>query len=181
MLDDTQAIARSLSRPAVFELIFDRHFAGVHRYVSHCLGADAADDVAAETFVRAFAARARYAPLSRDARAWLFAIATNLVRDEVRRRGRDSGLTDRLALQVERQHVAGEDRDPQLHAALLALRAEEREVLVLFAWAELSYDEIAHATGAPIGTVRSRLSRARSQLRDLLIVSSTTTGGSSDG
>ena len=180
MLDDSQAIRRSLSQPALFELIFDRHFPALHRYVSHCLGADAADDVAAETFVRAFAARTRYVPSTASARAWLFAIATNLVRDEVRRRGRDSGLADRLSLQVG-LHRAAEDPDPRLHAALMALRDVEREALVLFAWAELSYEEIAHATGTPIGTVRSRLSRARARLRDALTVSPATSGGSSDG
>lgn len=181
MLDDTDAIARSLSQPALFELIFDRHFAAVHRYVSHCLGVDTADDLAAETFLRAFAARARYVPLSADARAWLFTIATNLVRDEIRRRGRDDGLADRLSLQVAPQHVATADSDPQLHAALLTLRDEEREALVLFAWAELSYEEIAHATGAAVGTVRSRLSRARARLRDVLVAAPMTTGGSPDG
>ena len=181
MLDDTEAIARSLSQPASFELIFDRHFPALHRYVSHCLGADAADDVAAETFVRAFAARTRYVPSTASARAWLFAIATNLVRDEVRRRGRDSGVADRLSLQVGPSHRAADEPDPRLHAALMALRDEEREALVLFAWAELSYEEIAHATGTPIGTVRSRLSRARARLRDALTVSPATTGGCSDG
>ena len=103
------------------------------------------------------------------------------MRDEVRRRGRDSGLTDRLSLQLTPQHAAGPDPDPRLHAALLALRDEEREALVLFAWAELTYEEIALATGAPIGTVRSRLSRARARLRDALLMSPMTTGGSPDG
>ena len=68
MLDDTEAITRSVGQPAVFELIFDRHFGAVHRYIGHCLGPDAADDLAAETFVRAFAARMNYAPLTADAR-----------------------------------------------------------------------------------------------------------------
>lgn len=153
----------------------------MHRYVTHCLGADAADDVAAETFVRAFAARTRYAPLTADARAWLFAIATNLVRDELRRRGRDSGLTDRLSRQVASRPAAREEPDPRLHAALMALRQEEREALLLFAWAELSYEEIAHATGAAVGTVRSRLSRARARLRESLMASPMTSGGSADG
>jgi RNA polymerase sigma factor (sigma-70 family) len=181
MLDDSEAIARSLSRPGVFELIFDRHFAAIHRYVHHCLGPDAADDLAAETFVRAFAARARYAPLTVDARPWLFAIAANLVRDEVRRRRRDSGLAERLSRQTAAPQPAGADRDPQLHAAMLGLRDEEREALVLFAWAELTYEEIAHATGAATGTVRSRLSRARAHLRDTLAPAPTTSGGSCDG
>ena len=54
--------------------------------------------------------------------------------------------------------------DPQLALALAALRAEEREVLLLYAWAELSYEEIATVTGVAVGTVRSRLARARARL-----------------
>lgn len=181
MLDDTEAIARSRTQPGLFELIFDRHFGAVHRYVGHCLGVDAADDVAAETFLRAFAARERYAPLSVSARAWLFAIATNLVRDEVRRRGRADGLADRLSFEGSRRQATPADGDPELHAALLTLREEEREALVLFAWAELTYEEIAHATGAAVGTVRSRLSRARARLRAALAASPTTTGGTQHG
>jgi len=57
--------------------------------------------------------------------------------------------------------------DPDLAAALASLRDEEREALLLLAWAELSYEEIATATGVAIGTVRSRLSRARAKPRKL--------------
>jgi RNA polymerase sigma factor (sigma-70 family) len=55
--------------------------------------------------------------------------------------------------------------DPELASALARLRRDELDVLLLFAWAELSYDEIAAALGVPVGTVRSRLSRARARLR----------------
>lgn len=175
LLGDADAIQRSLEEPRVFEVVFDRHFATIHRYVRHCLDADAAEDVAAETFVRAFAARERYVASTPDARAWLFSIATNLVRDEVRRRGRATGLGQRLSLQRPSEKAASDLPDAELHDALMILREAEREVLVLFAWAELSYEEIAQATGAPIGTVRSRLNRAREHLRELLVAPSMST------
>ena len=57
---------------------------------------------------------------------------------------------------------------PVLAAALADLRSDEREVLLLFAWADLGYEEIAAALGIPTGTVRSRLSRARRRVRELL-------------
>jgi RNA polymerase sigma-70 factor (ECF subfamily) len=95
----------------------------------------------------------------------VFTIATNLLRDHTRGAGRRAAAHARLASQAD---VAVEPEfelpDPQLALALAALRTEEREVLLLYAWAELSYDEIATVTGAPVGTVRSRLARARAHL-----------------
>jgi RNA polymerase sigma factor (sigma-70 family) len=177
MLPDAEAIERSLDEPRIFEVVFDRHFPAIHRYIRHCLDADAAEDLAAETFVRAFAARQRYRASTPDARAWLFSIATNLVRDEVRRRGRADALGQRLSFQRPPEETARGLPDPELYGALMALRDPEREVLVLFAWAELSYEEIAEATGAPVGTVRSRLSRARTRLSELLVASTINPGG----
>jgi RNA polymerase sigma-70 factor (ECF subfamily) len=179
--DDATAIRRSLREPEAFEALFDRHFTAVHRYVRHCLDADAAEDLAAEAFVRAFAARGRYVAKTEDARPWLFAIATNLVRDEVRRRRRAGGLDARLTLQRPGAADPEPLPDAELRDAVMALREQEREVLVLFAWAELSYEEIAAATGTPVGTVRSRLSRARNRLRALLEVPAVPAGGSCDG
>lgn len=180
MFRDAEAIRRSLEEPRAFEAVFDRHFASIHRYVRHCLGPDVAQDLSAETFVRAFAARGRYVPSTPDARAWLFQIATNLVRDEVRRRERAEGLGRRLARERPAQQLAHGLPDAELHAAVMALREAEREVLVLFAWAELTYEEIAVATGAPVGTVRSRLSRARMRLREALGAAPMAAGGCRD-
>ncbi len=168
--DDHELVRRSLDDPRAFDALFDRHFASVHRYARHCLDVQAADDVASETFLRAFASRGRYAPSTPDARAWLFAIALNLVRDEVRRRGRLGGLRERLSVLHPASPLVEacadvDGADPQLREALRGLREQDREVLLLFAWAELSYEEIAEATQTAVGTVRSRLSRARTRLR----------------
>jgi RNA polymerase sigma-70 factor, ECF subfamily len=167
---DAEVLARSVHEPGAFRLVFDRHFADVHRYLHHRLGPDAADDLAAETFVRAFAARARFRPGDGDtARAWLFTIATNLIRDEARRGRRRVLALGRLAAEppAAETELLGE-RDPALAAALGALRDEEREVVLLLAWGELSYEEIARVTGVRPGTVRSRLNRARARLQNAL-------------
>jgi RNA polymerase sigma factor (sigma-70 family) len=167
---DAEVIARSVREPAAFRVVFDRHFADVQRYLHHRLGPDAADDLAAETFVRAFAARGRFRPGDGDtARAWLFTIATNLMRDEARRGRRRVLALGRLA--AERQPAEAEllfERDPALASALGELRAEEREAVLLLAWGELSYEEIARVTGVRPGTVRSRLNRARARLQAAL-------------
>jgi RNA polymerase sigma factor (sigma-70 family) len=167
---DAEVIARSVHEPGAFRVVFDRHFADVHRYLHHCLGPDAADDLAAETFVRAFAARGRFRPGDCEAaRAWLFTIATNLMRDEARRGRRRVLALGRMAAQLPAaQAELPYERDPALASALGALRPEEREAVLLLAWGELSYEEIASVTGVRPGTVRSRLNRARARLREAL-------------
>ena len=146
-----------------FHALFDTEFAAVYRYLAHRLGDPAAaEDLAAETFLRAYQARATFRPGS--PRAWLFTIATNLLRDHARGRVRHDAAFAALAGRAAPVAAEPEFPDPELAAALAALRPEEREALLLLAWAELSYEEIATATGVAVGTVRSRLSRARAQL-----------------
>jgi RNA polymerase sigma-70 factor, ECF subfamily len=147
-----------------FHALFDAHYVPVHRYLAHRLGDPAvAEDLAAETFLRAYASRASF--VRGSARAWVFTIATNLLRDHARGAGRravaHAEWAGRSAPPAEPEF---ELPDPQLALALAALRTEEREVLLLYAWAELSYEEIATVTGVAVGTVRSRLARARARL-----------------
>ena len=165
--DDAALIARSVQTPELFGQLFDRHFDVIHRYLRHWAGPGAADDLAAETFVRAFAARERFVAQGADARPWLFAIATNLLRDDGRGRARRARAFERLrARQVELPVLTAETPDPELLHAVRRLEHGEREALLLFAWAGLSYEEIAACLAIPVGTVRSRLSRARARLRD---------------
>jgi RNA polymerase sigma factor (sigma-70 family) len=173
---DAAILAASLGDPQAFTALFERHFAAIHRWLHRRVGAPLAEDLAAETFTRAFDHRARYDPAYADARPWLFGIAANLVHDHqraelrrlralarVRRWDDTSGSEDLAAGAVARADAAA--AGPAVAAALTGLRAEERDVLLLVAWAGLEYDEVARATGVPIGTVRSRLHRARRRLR----------------
>jgi RNA polymerase sigma factor (sigma-70 family) len=154
-----------LDDPADFRALFEARFSDVHRYLAHRLGdAGAAEDLAAETFLRAYRARGRFR--AGNARAWLFTIATNLLRDEARGRGAREAALARVPGERAAAPPDFELPDPELAAALATLRPEEREALLLYAWADLSYEEIARATGVAIGTVRSRLARARAQLAE---------------
>jgi len=171
--DDAFYIERSWAEPEQFAVLFDRHAPRIHRYVARRLGREVADDVVAETFLAAFAKRQRYHTSCRDAAPWLYGIATNLIgqhrRDEVRQfrirqaayADRDlPGHADRVAADVTAGSVRG-----VLHAALAALPDGDRDVVVLIGWEQLTYEETARALDIPVGTVRSRLNRARASLR----------------
>jgi RNA polymerase sigma factor (sigma-70 family) len=165
---DAEAIRRSLREPDAFRVVFERHFDAVHRYAQRRVGPDAADEVAAETFVRAFDNRRRYDVRRADAKPWLLGIAANLLLRHWQRERR------RLDSQRRAQSSLGavESADGgagDAVAALDALAPHDREALLLFAWADLSYEEIAAALEVPIGTVRSRLARARRQMREQLV------------
>ncbi|MEU9731706.1 sigma-70 family RNA polymerase sigma factor [Streptomyces sp. NPDC048002] len=178
---DAELIAASLEEPERFAALFDRHAPAIHQYVARRLGRDAADDVTAETFLTAFRIRARFDPVRAGVRPWLYGIAAKQIgrhrREEVRalkllaRTGHDpvadswtDSADDRLAAEAAARPLAG---------ALARLSAGDRHVLLLFAWADFGYQEIAEALDIPVGTVRSRLNRARRKLR--------TAAGATDG
>ena len=171
---DGEVIAASVREPARFAEIFDRHFDAVHRFVRRRIGSSAAQDVAAETFLRAFEIRKRFDTTQSNALPWLFGIAINLLRHHLR----DEERALRAFARTGVDPLVGDDRvderldaeaeAPALAAALADLRDEERDVLLLHAWADLDYASIADALGLPIGTVRSRLSRARDHVREHL-------------
>jgi RNA polymerase sigma-70 factor (ECF subfamily) len=164
---DSDCLALSLREPKAFELIFDRHFAALHRYLHRRAGRDLADELAAQTFALAFERRATFRP-SESALPWLFGIATNLLRRcwrserrQLRAYGR-SGVDRWVAYEDDVAARADSSAlDARLASALAAMRPRERDVLLLYALADLSYEEIASALDIPVGTVRAWLHRAR--------------------
>jgi RNA polymerase sigma-70 factor, ECF subfamily len=173
---DAAVIVASWADPARFGDIFDRHFQAIHRYLARRVGGQLAEDLAAEAFVQAFRARGRYDEVRTDARPWLFGIAVNLLRHHRREEKRRlmayarSGIDAFAPDDIEQagSRADAEAAGPQIALALASLRGDERDVLLLFAWADLSYQEIAVALGIPVGTVRSRLNRARKRARELV-------------
>jgi RNA polymerase sigma factor (sigma-70 family) len=177
-LTDAEVIARSHRTAELFAAVFDRHQASVHAYAARRAGRDAADDILAEVFLAAFASRKRFDPTVESALPWLYGIAGNIVS----RRWRTLAAADRIQQSAAQHvgttadshedHVIGRldsaDAWASVREVLDELAEGDREAILLFAWEELSYPEIALAMGIPIGTVRSRIHRARAQLRDAL-------------
>jgi RNA polymerase sigma factor (sigma-70 family) len=173
---DAAVMARSCRLPSNFSAIFDRHFDAIYSYLRRRLGAQLAEDLAAQTFEEAFRLRARYDPTREDARPWLYGIATNLVRNHLRQERRrlmaysrfptETASADEVDVAVSRADARA--LAPDVARALESLTPADRDTLLLLAWAQLSYSEISEALDIPIGTVRSRLSRARMQVRELI-------------
>jgi RNA polymerase sigma-70 factor (ECF subfamily) len=159
----------------VFAELFDRHYHAVAGFLRRRLDPALADELASETFLQAFSARDRYDLGRADARPWLYGIASNLLGRH--RRTEERRLRAYARAAVLNHEDAGFDAldarldaiddGPALARALGSLRPGERDVLLLHAWAELTYEQIAFALDVPVGTVRSRLHHARKVLREL--------------
>jgi RNA polymerase sigma-70 factor (ECF subfamily) len=165
---DAAAIHQSLEVPGAFVAVFDGHYRAVYGYVARRVGPDLADEIVADTFARAFDRRAHYDLSYPDARPWLLAIALNGLRRHWRSERRRLQAMARAQAGRPASEALPEGVAEDLVAALDGLAVDDREALLLYAWGELSYEEIAAALGCPIGTVRSRIARARRQLRDRL-------------
>ena len=168
-------IARSREDSQAFSTIVDRHFVVIHRYLARRIGSDRADDLAAQAFAIAFRRRGDFDADAESARPWLFGIATNVLRNDLRSERRmlaaiarmDRSGADDFAEEVERSLARAQAASEvaQMAGAIAALDPDQRDVLLLHAWGELSDGEIAAALGIPIGTVYSHLSRARASLQ----------------
>ena len=167
---DAALIGRSLDEPALFATVFERHYDVVHRFVARRLGGELADELASETFTRAFDHRHAFDRTNLDARPGLLGIATNLLRRHWRTERRRLAALQRLAGDGQVRAAGAEALQADVLEALRSLGRDEREALLLLAWADLSYEQIAVALAVPIGTVRSRLSRARGRMRHRLDV-----------
>jgi RNA polymerase sigma-70 factor (ECF subfamily) len=175
-LTDAAIVERSMRDPESFSTIFDRHAPHIHRYLARRLGVPAADDLLAETFLAAFRRRDRFDTTHPDARPWLYGIATRIVGQHRRNEEREYRLRQAyVPATSEASHanrvttaVAAQSLRRPLLEALAGLSAGDRDVVLLIAWEELRYEEVAAALSIPVGTVRSRLNRARRLLRERL-------------
>jgi RNA polymerase sigma factor (sigma-70 family) len=162
--------------PAAFEVAFQQHFPSIYRFISRRVGPALAEDLAAETFATAYRRRASFEPARGSLRSWLYGIANNLVRNHWRAEQHLLALDTRVLPEAELpdssaaidQRMTAALLAPQLAAALGLLTHDQRDVLLLHAWGELSHEEIAAVLDIAPGTARSRLSRARAALREQL-------------
>lgn len=171
MSSDGEIITQSLEQRAAFAAIYDKHERVVYRYAARRLGPTVADDITSETFLVAFSRRRDF--VGEDARPWLLGIATTLMLQYARQEARAwKGMVTsdlaRVSLDVF------DDVDSRLDAtavtkrlgrALGRLPPGDRDVLLLHAFGDLTYEGVSTALNIPIGTVRSRLNRARRKLR----------------
>ncbi|MFF4588824.1 RNA polymerase sigma factor [Streptomyces sp. NPDC001388] len=160
-----------------FAELYEQHATAVYHHALRLTGDwSAAEEVMSETFLAAWRGRGDVEAEGGSLRPWLFGIATNKARNA------DRGLRRRLAFLARRapgaeaeavgdfaEDVAGRVDDARrladVRRVLGRLRRHEREVLALCVWGGLDYAQAAEALGVPVGTVRSRLSRARARLR----------------
>jgi RNA polymerase sigma factor (sigma-70 family) len=161
-------VRRLRTDPSPIEPLYRAHFDAIFRYAACRVGRETALDVAAETFAQALRSLSRL-DTQRDPRPWLFGIAANVLRHHRRAESRrlrayERAGGDEATLAPD---PAGPGRRP-LVEALATLHPGDREALLLFAWADLSYDEVGAALQIPVGTVRSRINRARRILRAAL-------------
>ena len=175
--NDGRPATGAIVAAADFEEAFREHFAPVYRFIARRVGTALAEDLAAEVFATAYRRRAAYQPDRGAVRSWLYGIATNVVRDhwraeqqllELDARVAPDSLEPRSSVQfadAADERVIAASLAPRIAGALAALNRDQRDVLLLHAWADLSHEEIATALGIAQGTARSRLSRARAALR----------------
>ncbi|MEV0716745.1 RNA polymerase sigma factor [Asanoa sp. NPDC050611] len=156
--------------PADLAGMFTAYGRELLRYCTRRVGEQVAEDVVAETFLVAYEQRFRYDASRGGVLPWLYGIATNLLRRHRRTEVRalralaDAGADpDAAAARIDAQRTVR-----RLAGVLAALPRRQRDVLLLFAIAELDHAEIATALGIPVGTVKSALHRARAKVRAAL-------------
>jgi RNA polymerase sigma-70 factor (ECF subfamily) len=175
-LGDADIVRASIRDPGRFGELFDRYGDDILRYAGARLGRDLAEDVTAETFLAAFRARSRYDLSRGNARPWLYGIA-------IRQIGKHSRAERRYRQALSRAHVdtvtadfgdrvadrvTAEQLRPRLSEVLSALSRQDRELLLLVAWTDLTYEESAQALGVSVSAVKSRLHRVRVRTRQAL-------------
>lgn len=173
---DAEIIGLSLREPGCFGAIFGRHSGEVLRYAHARLGPDLAEEVLAETFLAAFSRRAHYDTSRADARPWLYGIAIRQIGRHRRAEQRGRRALARIPAEAgngdfgdrSADRVTAEQLRPRLAAVLSGLSRRDRELLLLIAWADLTYEESAQALGVPVSTVRSQLHRIRAKTRRAL-------------
>jgi RNA polymerase sigma-70 factor (ECF subfamily) len=184
---DAELWGRAIAgEPRAFEQLFDRHANAIFTFCLRRAGdRSAAEDLMSATFLHAWRRRADMQPATDGPVPWLYGIAANLVRRHIRSVGRRQAAMARMPAPGPEpdpsEEIAGRLDDARrvdrTLGALRSLPESDQDLFVLCVWQHLSYEEAATALAIPVGTVRSRLSRARSRLRLAL---GEPTGGSGD-
>jgi RNA polymerase sigma-70 factor (ECF subfamily) len=169
MSDDLTAIKRVIDGDVEsFRLLVHRYEKPLFRLVRNLLpNAHDCEDIAQEVFLAAYRNLAAYDPRRSAFATWLFTIARNKCWNVLRKKRPVvlAEVPERADPRTPEREAVGEELFRQLDAALAALPFEQRTAFVLAEIQELSQEEIAQIEGVRLGTVKSRLSRARDKLR----------------
>jgi RNA polymerase sigma-70 factor (ECF subfamily) len=159
--------------PEEFGDLFEAHASWIHTYLFRRTADWAqAEDLTSVVFLEAWRRRADVDLVSQPALPWLCGVATNVLRNQRRSLRRHRAALERLPATRETPDFAEDaasrlDDERVVHALLerlAVLSQDEQDVVALCCWQDMSYEDAAHALDVPVGTVRSRLSRARQRL-----------------
>lgn len=162
--------------PEAFGLLYDRHARAIYNYLfRRCGDWSVAEDLTSVVFLEAYRRRREARIAEGKVLPWLYGVATNVIRNQRRSLRRYSDALKRLPPPDPELGVAGLAADRidaeremrRVLAVLEQLPESDKDVLSLCLWSELSYEDAAWALGVPVGTVRSRLSRARARIVEL--------------
>lgn len=171
MTSDAELIGRSLAGDGeAFMEVVSRHEDAVGAYLARRAGREAAEDLLGDVWVAAFESRRTYDRSYAQARPWLYGVALNRLRHYWRSRPAEDLVPDVASLANGWDPWPAVDARVDTHAVLRAalarLRSQEREVLTLVAWEDLTVADAARVLGMPAGTARRLLHQARTALRD---------------
>jgi RNA polymerase sigma factor (sigma-70 family) len=169
--DDAELVARSLGGDEdAFVEVVRRHEAAVGAYLARRVGRELAEDLLGDVWVAAFSSRAAYDRSFPDARPWLFGVAHNTLRRHWRSRRAEEPVADVTGMARGWDPWAAVDSrvdaESVLRHALALLRPEQREILTLVAWEDLTVADAGRTLGMPPGTARRCLHQARMALRN---------------
>jgi RNA polymerase sigma-70 factor (ECF subfamily) len=176
MTSDADLWERAVAGDAhAFGELFERHARAIYVFAFRRTGDwSVAEDVTSVVFLEAWRRRGDVRLVHESALPWLYGVASNVVRNVRRALRRHKAALDRLPLDREpdladevSERLDDESRMREILAAFRALPRREQEVVALCRWSGLSYEEAATAVNVPVGTVRSRLGRARRRLQEL--------------
>ena len=163
-VDLTVLVLRARDGDRAAEAAFVRRtMRDVWRFCAHLLDVQHADDAVQATYLRALRSMGNFRGEA-SAKTWLLGVARNVCLDELRSWGRRDRLATKLRAQPHGPTVGLEGHPPELVEALEALSTDRREAFVLTQVLGFSYEETAEIAGCPIGTIRSRVARARADL-----------------
>ncbi|HEX6582992.1 MAG TPA: RNA polymerase sigma factor [Thermoleophilaceae bacterium] len=155
-----------------FERLYDEHAQALYGFLAYRTGDPVlAEDLLADTFEKALRARRRFDRRRGSEKTWLYSIALNALRDQLRRRSAAERATEQLAIRTPGEVAAVEEslgRRDELAQALARLSEEEREVVALRYGADLTVPEIARLKKEKLTTIEGRVYRALRKLREQL-------------